>query len=52
MALVSILPFAIRLIGFAGAAAWMVALAYATWNDPERRGPHDRVVNCLVAHQI
>jgi hypothetical protein len=51
-ALVSILPFSVRLLGFACAAAWMTALVWVTRNDPEGRGPHDRAVSCLVVHQM
>jgi uncharacterized RDD family membrane protein YckC len=47
-ALATIAPEAARSFVVAGAAVWAGYLLYATMNDPDRRGPHDRFLNSRV----
>ena len=47
-ALTTIAPEAARSVVLAVAAVWAGYLMYATMNDPDRRGPHDRFLNSRV----
>ena len=47
-ALWAILPLAFRFVGLFSAAAWTLALIWATVSSPGGRGPHDRAVNSRV----
>ena len=47
-ALATIAPEAARSFVVAGAAVWAGYLLYATVNDADRRGPHDRFLNSRV----
>jgi uncharacterized RDD family membrane protein YckC len=51
-ALLTIAPEAVRSYILPAAAVWMGYLLYATMNDPDRRGPHDKFLNSRVTLEL
>jgi hypothetical protein len=50
--LLTIAPEAVRSCILPAAAVWMGYLLYATMNDPDRRGPHDKFLNSRVTLEL